>query len=209
MAKVKVSSSAKKKSGKPTRMTFIKSAVKMKDFPVSDMKEVAFAGRSNAGKSSLINVWANEKIAKVSQAPGKTTLLNFFAMGDSYIIVDMPGYGYASRGGDQVATWRKMVQNYLSQRPQLAGLVLLMDMARDWTEDEELLTQFVMNHDIPVAVGLTKADKFSKNDQAKAIARIKKQSRLEEVFPLSSQTKQGCDDFEDFIFKSWIKYDRD
>lgn len=102
-----------------------------------------------------------------------------------------------------------MVQNYLSQRPQLAGLVLLMDMARDWTEDEEILTQFVMTHDIPVAVGLTKADKFSKNDQAKAIARIKKQSRLEEVFPLSSQTKQGCDEFEEFIYKSWIKYDRE
>lgn len=196
-------------SGKPTKMTFIKSAVKMKDYPVSNMKEVAFAGRSNAGKSSLINVWANDKIAKVSQAPGKTRLLNFFAMGESYIIVDMPGYGYASRGADELATWKKMVQNYLSQRPQLAGLVLLMDMTRDWTDDEELLTQFVMKHDIPVAVGLTKADKFSKNDQAKAIARIKKQSRLEEVFPLSAQTRQGCKEFEDFIFKSWIKYDRE
>lgn len=173
------------------------------------MKEVAFAGRSNAGKSSLINVWANEKVAKVSQSPGKTRLLNFFAMGESYIIVDMPGYGYASRGNDEVTTWKKMVQNYLSQRPQLAGLVLLMDMARDWSEDEELLTQFVMRHDIPVAVGLTKADKFSKNDQVKAIARIKKQSRLEEVFPLSAQTRQGCKEFEDFIYRSWIKYDRE
>jgi GTP-binding protein len=190
---------------KPTRMTFLKSAVKMKDFPEGDMKEVAFAGRSNAGKSSLINIWANEKIAKVSQFPGKTRLLNFFSMGESYIIVDMPGYGYASRGDDEVGAWRKMVQNYLSQRPQLAGLVLLMDMARDWSADEETLTHFVMTHDIPVAIGLTKADKFSKNDQVKAIARIKKQSRIEEVFPLSSQTKQGCKEFEDFIFRSWIK----
>ncbi len=187
------------------KMTFIKSAVKMKDFPESKMKEVAFAGRSNAGKSSLINVWANEKIAKVSQSPGKTRLLNFFAMGTSYIIVDMPGYGYASRGNDEVATWRKMVQNYLSQRPQLAGLVLLMDMARDWSEDEELLSQFVMNHDIPVAVGLTKSDKFSKNDMAKAIARIKNQSRIEDVFPISAQTRAGCEEFEEFIFRNWIK----
>lgn len=194
---------------KPKRMTFIKSAVKMKDFPEGGLKEVAFAGRSNAGKSSLINIWANEKIAKVSQAPGKTRLLNFFAMGDSYVIVDMPGYGYASRGGDELATWKKMVQNYLSQRPQLAGLVLLMDMARDWSEDEELLTQFVMRHDIPVAVGLTKADKFSKTDQAKSLVRIKKQSRLEEVFALSSQTGQGCKEFEEFIFRSWIQYDRE
>jgi GTP-binding protein len=187
------------------KMTFIKSAVKMKDFPVSKMKEVAFAGRSNAGKSSLINVWANEKIAKVSQSPGKTRLLNFFAMGTSYIIVDMPGYGYASRGNDETASWRKMVQNYLSQRPQLAGLVLLMDMARDWSEDEELLSQFVMNHDIPVAVGLTKSDKFSKNDIAKAIARIKNQSRIEDVFPISAQSRAGCEEFEEFIYRNWIK----
>ncbi len=190
---------------KINKVTFLKSAVKMKDFPETEMREVAFAGRSNAGKSSLINVWANNKIAKVSQAPGKTRLLNFFAMGESYIIVDMPGYGYASRGDEEVSTWRKMVQNYLSQRPQLAGLVLLMDMTRDWSADEETLTHFVMTHDIPVAIGLTKADKFSKTDQVKAIARIKKQSRIEEVFPLSSQTRQGCLEFEEFIYKSWIK----
>lgn len=187
------------------KMTFIKSAVKMKDFPVSKLKEVALAGRSNAGKSSLINVWAKEKIAKVSQAPGKTRLLNFFNMNDSYIVVDMPGYGYASRGGEELKTWRKMIENYLSQRPQLAGMVILMDMARDWQEDEELLTQFVMRHDIPVAIGLTKADKFSKKDIAAAVARIKKQSRLEEVFPVSSQTRSGCEELENFIYKSWIK----
>lgn len=195
---------AKKKSV-PNKMTFIKSAVKMKDFPVSDLKEIAFAGRSNAGKSSLINIWANQKIAKVSQSPGKTRLLNFFAMNESYIVVDMPGYGYASRGNEEVSTWRKMVQNYLSQRPQLAGLVLLMDMARDWAEDEETLTFFAMSHDIPVAIGLTKSDKFSKNDIDKAIKRIRKQSRIEEVFALSSQTKAGCAEFEEFIYRSWIK----
>lgn len=187
------------------KMTFIKSAVKMKDFPVTKLKEIAFAGRSNAGKSSLINVWANEKIAKVSQSPGKTRLLNFFAMGESYIIVDMPGYGYASRGNEEVTTWRKMVQNYLSQRPQLAGLVLLMDMARDWSEDEEMISQFVMRHDLPVAVGLTKSDKFSKADIAKAIARIKKQSRLEDVYPISAQTRAGCEEFEEFVYRNWIK----
>ncbi|MBC7742037.1 MAG: ribosome biogenesis GTP-binding protein YsxC [Bdellovibrionaceae bacterium] len=187
------------------KMTFIKSAVKMKDFPESKMKEVAFAGRSNAGKSSLINIWANEKIAKVSQSPGKTRLLNFFAMGTSYIIVDMPGYGYASRGADEITTWRKMVQNYLSQRQQLAGLVLLMDMARDWSEDEETIAQYMMKQDLPVAIGLTKSDKFSKTDIAKAIARIKNQSRIEDVYPVSSQTRAGCEEFEEFIFRNWIK----
>lgn len=191
------------------KMTFIKSAVKMKDFPVSKLREVAFAGRSNAGKSSLINVWSGSKIAKVSQAPGKTRLLNFFNMNDSYIVVDMPGYGYASRGGDELKAWRKMVENYLSQRPQLAGLVLLMDMARDWASDEELLTRFVMTHDIPVAIALTKADKFSKRDIAQAVARIKKQSRIEEVFPISSENKMGCDELEEFVYRAWIKFVRE
>jgi GTP-binding protein len=117
----------------------------------------------------------------------------------------MPGYGYASRGADELKTWRKMIEGYLSQRPQLAGLVILMDMARDWQDDEELLAQYVMRHDIPVAVVLTKADKFSKRDIAKAVERIRKQSRLEEVFPVSSQTREGCEDLEEFIYRSWIK----
>ena len=187
------------------KMTFIKSAVKMKDFPVSKLYEVAFAGRSNAGKSSLINNWSGSKIAKVSQSPGKTRLLNFFNMNDSYIVVDMPGYGYASRGGGELKAWRKMIENYLSQRPQLAGLVLLMDMARDWAEDEELLTRFVMTHDIPVAIVLTKADKFSKRDIEKAVSRIKKQSRIEEVFPVSTQNGMGCDELENFVYRAWVK----
>jgi GTP-binding protein len=187
------------------KMTFIKSAVKMRDFPETKLKEVAMAGRSNAGKSSLINIWANGKVAKVSQAPGKTRLLNFFNMNDSYIIVDMPGYGYASRGGDELQTWRKMIENYLSQRPQLAGLILLMDMARDWESDEEMMAQYMMKQDLPVMVGLTKCDKYSKNDIQKAIERIKKQSRVEDVFAVSSKTKVGCLELEDFVYKTWIK----
>ena len=141
----------------------------MRDFPETKFKEVAMAGRSNAGKSSLINIWANEKVAKVSQSPGKTRLLNFFNMGNSYIIVDMPGYGYASRGGEELKTWKKMIEGYLSQRPQLAGLVLVMDMARDWETDEETLAQYMMKNDLPVIVGLTKSDKFSKADIKKSI----------------------------------------
>lgn len=187
------------------KVTFIKSAVKFSDFPVHNLKEIAIAGRSNAGKSSLINIWAGGKVAKVSQTPGKTRLLNFFNMNNSYCLVDMPGYGFASRGGEEIKLWRKMIENYLKQRPQLAGLVLLMDMARDWAMDEESITQFVMKNDIPVAIVLTKADKFSKQDIAKAIARIKNQSRIEEVFPVSSQTKVGCDDVEDFMYRAWIK----
>jgi GTP-binding protein len=98
-----------------------------------------------------------------------------------------------------------MIEGYLAQRPQLAGLVLLMDMARDWQEDEELLSRFVMQHDIPVLVALTKSDKFSRSDIEKAIARIKKQSRLEDVVAVSSQSRVGCKELEEFIYRNWIK----
>lgn len=187
------------------KMTFIKSAVKFSEFPVHPLKEIAIAGRSNAGKSSIINVWAREKIAKVSQTPGKTRLLNFFGVGKNYCLVDMPGYGFASRGGEEVKSWKKMIEGYLSQRPQLVGLMLVIDMAREWQDDEEAIAQYVMKHDIPVAVVLTKCDKFSKNDIEKAVARMKHQSRLEDVFAASSQTKKGCDDVEEFMYKSWVK----
>ncbi len=187
------------------KVTFIKSAVKFSDFPEHDLKEIAIAGRSNAGKSSLINIWAGGKVAKVSQTPGKTRLLNFFNMNDSYCLVDMPGYGFASRGAEEIKLWRKMIENYLKQRPQLVGLVLLIDMAREWAMDEESIAQFVMKNDIPVAIVLTKSDKFSKQDIERALARIKKQSRIEEVFPISSQTKNGCDAVEDFMYRAWVK----
>ena len=187
------------------KVTFIKSAVKFSDFPEHDLKEIAIAGRSNAGKSSLINIWAGGKVAKVSQTPGKTRLLNFFNMNDSYCLVDMPGYGFASRGAEEIKLWRKMIENYLKQRPQLVGLVLLIDMAREWAMDEESIAQFVMKNDIPVAIVLTKSDKFSKQDIERALDRIKKQSRIEEVFPISSQTKKGCDAVEDFMYRAWVK----
>lgn len=186
------------------KMTFIKSAVKFSDFPIHQLKEIAIAGRSNAGKSSLLNTWAGGKIAKVSQTPGKTRLLNFFSAG-SYCLVDMPGYGFASRSGDEIKLWRKMIENYLSQRPQLSGLVLVIDMAREWQDDEEGIAQYVMKHDIPVAIVLTKMDKFSKQDIMKAVDRMKKQSRIEEVFPVSSQTRKGCDEVEEFLFRTWVK----
>ena len=187
------------------KMTFIKSAVLAADFPKHDLKEIAIAGRSNAGKSSLINIWANGKIAKVSQTPGKTRLLNFFNVGANYCLVDMPGYGFASRSGDEIKMWRKMIENYLVLRSQLAGLVLVIDMTREWQDDEENIAEFVRKHDIPVAIALTKMDKFSKQDVDKAVARMKKQSRIDEVFPLSSQTKVGCREVEEFIFRNWVK----
>ena len=119
---------------------FLKSAVNQEDYPPSDRPEVALVGRSNAGKSSLLNALAGSKIAKVSQEPGKTRLLNFFDYGKQYRFVDMPGYGYASRSGSEILSWQEMITKYSDVRENLHGVVLIMDSARDWQEEESNLS---------------------------------------------------------------------
>jgi GTP-binding protein len=184
---------------------FIKSAVLAKDFPQTGKKEIAISGRSNAGKSSFLNSIANSKIAKVSNTPGKTRLLNFFSCGDKYVLVDMPGYGFAARSGDEIREWHTMVENYLSMRDELAGLVLVMDARRDWTEDEELLKAFTNSRGLPLAIVLTKADKLSKNEIANAIRTIKKDAGTDAVFMTSALKKTGHKEVENYLFDNWIK----
>lgn len=189
----------------PKQISFIKSAVLAKDYPVSKKPEVAIAGRSNAGKSSFINALGSSKIAKVSATPGKTRLLNFFSLGENYNIVDMPGYGFAARSGSEMREWQKMIEDYLMTRENLRGLLLIMDIRRDWEEDEELLKHFSETRGFPMAVVLTKADKMSRSQMLSAVSRIKKQSGLSSVFASSALKKEGQEEVEEFIFESWIK----
>lgn len=184
---------------------FIKSAVLPKDFPQTGKKEIAIAGRSNAGKSSFLNSIANTKIAKVSNTPGKTRLLNFFSRGDSYVLVDMPGYGFAARSGKEMREWHTMVENYLSMREELAGLVLVMDARRDWTEDEELLKAFTDSRGLPLAIVLTKSDKLTKNEINRAIMKIKKDAATDAVFMTSALKKIGHEEVEEYLFENWVK----
>lgn len=184
---------------------FIKSAVLAKDYPVHKKAEVAIAGRSNAGKSSFINALSKGKVAKVSSTPGKTRLLNFFNMEDSYVLVDMPGYGFAARSVDEIEEWNKMIETYLMTRENLAGLVLVMDIRRAWTNDEELLKKFSDERGFPLAVVLTKADKMSRSQMLQAVAKIKKTSGLSAVFPVSSLKKEGQQAVEDYVYENWIK----
>lgn len=187
-----------------SKISYIKSAVMPDDYPVHSLKEVAFMGRSNAGKSSLINALSKNKIAKVSQSPGKTRLLNFFNFNDSYVLVDMPGYGYASRSGDEVSEWQPMIELYLAGREKLAGLVLVMDVRRKWSRDEMLLCRFVEKFGRPVALALTKADKLSKIELKKAVEKQIQDSRLSNIFVISSTKNMGHADLEEFIYRKWI-----
>jgi len=187
-----------------SQMKYLKSAVFPEDYPDTKRPEVAVAGRSNAGKSSFLNAIAKSKVAHVSQTPGKTRLLSFFDFGVHYRFVDMPGYGFASRSGDEIQEWTKMIETYLSTRPNLTGLVLIMDIRRKWDEDEELLKMFCGKINIPICVILTKSDKCSAKEKKDFQQKIMKNSELSDVFPVSSQTDQGIEEVEDFIFRQWI-----
>ncbi|MBV2167936.1 MAG: ribosome biogenesis GTP-binding protein YihA/YsxC [Bdellovibrio sp.] len=189
----------------PKTIQFIKSAVLAKDYPLNKLAEVAIAGRSNAGKSSFINALAKGKVAKVSSTPGKTRLLNFFNMEDSYVLVDMPGYGFAARSGDEMTEWHQMIETYLMTRENLVGLILVMDIRRSWTPDEELLKKFSDQRGFPLAVVLTKADKMSRSQMLQAVAKIKKTSGLSAVFPVSSMKKEGQDEVEEYVYENWVK----
>ncbi|MDG0816777.1 ribosome biogenesis GTP-binding protein YihA/YsxC [Bdellovibrio svalbardensis] len=189
----------------PKTIQFIKSAVLAKDYPVHNMAEVAIAGRSNAGKSSFINGLAKRIIAKVSSTPGKTRLLNFFNMEDSYVLTDMPGYGFAARSGDEQREWHQMIETYLTSRENLRGLILVMDIRRSWTEDEEIMRRFSEREGFPIVVVLAKADKLSHSAKLQAIAKIKKVTGLSAVFATSATKKEGAAEVERYIFENWIK----
>lgn len=189
----------------PGPVKFIKSAVLPKDYPKTGKKEIAIAGRSNAGKSSFLNAIANSKIAKVSNTPGKTRLLNFFSRGDNYVLVDMPGYGFAARSGNEMREWHTMIENYLSMREELVGLVLVMDSRREWTEDEELLKAYTDSRGLPMAVVLTKSDKLTRNEINQAVARIKRAAATEAVFMTSALKNIGQEEVEEYLFENWVK----
>ena len=189
----------------PKSVKFLKSAVYPQDYPPTSLPEIAIAGRSNAGKSSFINALTNSKIAMVSQTPGKTRLLNFFTVEDKYMMVDTPGYGYASRSGDEVQNWQAMIEQYLLCRDNLKALILVMDARRDWSDEEEMLKRFCLEQELGFYIVLTKSDKISKNEQQKLLKQKQRESGLQTVRLCSSLKKIGITEIEEDIYNSWLK----
>ncbi len=184
---------------------FYGSAVSKDGYPKDNLPQVVFSGRSNVGKSSFINSLLNyKKIARVSQTPGKTRLLNFFLINESFYFVDIPGYGYANVSKKQLLEFSRMIEEYL-QNEDIFCFVLLLDIRRIPNEDDILMYDYFKSIDKPILLLLTKADKLSNNQRAKQIKLIKEaiNPREEDIMlPYSIKTKINHEKIWEAIEKS-------
>ncbi|MCX5897212.1 MAG: ribosome biogenesis GTP-binding protein YihA/YsxC [Proteobacteria bacterium] len=178
---------------KVTDARFIKSVYHLPDLPKQLLPELAFSGRSNVGKSSLINVLLNRKgFAKTSSTPGRTQSINFMEINSSFYFVDLPGYGYANVPLAVRKKWQPLIEGYLAQRTTLRLLVLLADIRREPQEDEELFVAWLKQLDIPLLVVLTKIDKVKKNSQVTSLRQWQKRLDIDEKIVLfSAVTGEG------------------
>jgi GTP-binding protein len=185
---------------------FIISAVKPIQYPTDNRVEYAFIGRSNVGKSSLINTLTNRrKLVKVSGTPGKTRLINFFLINNSCYFVDLPGYGYAKVSKTEQAKWGKMMEDYLIQRPQLQKVALLVDCRRKPSKDDLLMYGWIKHFGYEVVVVATKRDKLNRTELMNGNKLIRETLQLEpseEIINISSLKKTGVKELLNNMFKN-------
>jgi GTP-binding protein len=175
---------------------FVKSAAKPSQYPAGELPEIAFAGRSNVGKSSLINALLNRRrLVKTSSTPGRTRLINFFAVNQRFLFVDLPGYGYAKVPKSVRRSWQPMIETYLSRRTTLNGIVMLLDIRRLPDEKDRDLLRWFAAHRLPVILVLTKADKLAKS--RREARRLSVAAALgigsERLVLFSAKTREGID----------------
>ncbi|HVT63013.1 MAG TPA: ribosome biogenesis GTP-binding protein YihA/YsxC [Legionellaceae bacterium] len=153
---------------------FLKSAARVEQLPLDTGYEVAFAGRSNAGKSSALNgLTHNSRLARTSKTPGRTQLINLFTVKDAdHRLVDLPGYGYAKVGQKIKEDWQKNLAHYLEVRQSLCGLIILMDCRHPLKESDQLLIHWAVQRGLPIHAILTKADKLSRNQMQQALKTV-------------------------------------
>ena len=170
-------------------------AVKKTQYPAPELPEIAFAGRSNVGKSSLLNLLTNRKsLARVSGAPGKTRTINFYRINDTFRIVDLPGYGYAKVSKSMSEGWGAMMEDYLEKRENLLKVVQLVDIRHAPSVQDVQMYEYLRHYGLDGIVVATKADKVSRNEMQKCISVIRKTLSLEKedtVVPVSALKRTG------------------
>jgi len=173
----------------------IKTAIEPKDYPNSEIPEIAMTGRSNVGKSSVVNFLAGRKnLARVGNTPGKTRQINFYSLEGKIILVDLPGYGYAQVSKSEKAKWGKIIETYLNGRKQLKMILMLVDIRHKPTFDDKLMYEWICSKGIPHTVVATKADKIGRNHYSERIRDIKETLNMipgTPVIPVSITKKTG------------------
>ncbi|MBQ1867869.1 MULTISPECIES: ribosome biogenesis GTP-binding protein YihA/YsxC [Selenomonas] len=200
-----------------TQGKYVASAVKPEQYPENDLPEIVFIGRSNVGKSSLINSLTRvNNLARVSSQPGKTQTINFFEVGvkieevegrKAFYLVDLPGYGYAKTGKEKRKIWSKFIEEYFLTSPRLQFVCQLIDIRHDPMASDVEMFEWLVKNNIPVLIVATKADKIGKNARQKNIAAIKRKLGIAEVpvLPYSSLKNEGRSDLLDVIGDSLVE----
>ena len=187
---------------------FIKSAQLLSQCPQTQASEFALLGRSNVGKSSFLNlIFGAKTLAKVSQTPGKTQLMNFFSLNQNLSFVDLPGYGYAKVSKSMLCGLSKIIKDYCKNRENLSGIIWLLDYRREnGTDADKEAAQFLSNLEIPIFVVLTKSDKLSKNEKSKNLKSIKQIYQLDDEIPVACASTLEPDSKWDFWekFAVWV-----
>ena len=177
---------------------FIKSGTAPEHYPACERPEVAMLGRSNAGKSSLLNALVGQRLARKSSKPGHTALVNFFDVASKgYNLVDLPGYGFAKRSGSEQKEWRQMVESYLLTRECLTTAILVMDIRRDWSQDEASLVGWLQGErEIRILLALNKVDKLNQKEQGARQKYFLGLGLPVGHFLISAEKKKGVDKLE-------------
>lgn len=177
------------------KAVFTRSMQSGRDFFNEDLPEIAVVGKSNVGKSSLINLLTNNgKLARVSKQPGKTRLVNFFLINDAFYLVDLPGYGFARVSKAEKASWDGMMRDYFETARQLRAVLILMDIRHAPTQEDKAMVQYVEYYAIPYLVVATKADKIAKSKRKAQAEKLRKEipsSFAYEILPFSSEDGYG------------------
>ena len=179
------------------KASFYASMKEKSSYPQGDLPEIAIAGKSNVGKSSLINYLAgNSRLAYVSKQPGKTRLINFFVMNQEFFLVDLPGYGFARVSKAEKQSWSDMMEGYFTVSKNLRLLIILMDIRHDPSAEDIEMINWALEYHVPFLVVLTKADKIAKSKRYNCIAYMKKVIHAQEDYPMiavSAKDKLGKD----------------
>jgi GTP-binding protein len=185
-----------------TKVSFLQSVFSHKNLPEPDLPEIAFSGRSNVGKSSLINTLVGRRnLVKTSARPGKTQSLNFFLVDDQLRLVDLPGYGFARVSHETRSSWQGLITGYLEQRDNLVCVVVIIDLRHELKEQDLALVDWLRHQGLTLLVVYTKADKLSGNQQARNAAALDAGLRIAatERIVFSAKTGMGCEKLQSLL----------